>query len=58
MVNQEIRSKAAGSGVKLYKVAEAIGVRDSAFSRMLRKELPEEKKAQILAIIDRLAQEV
>lgn len=58
MVNQEIRSKAAGSGVKLYKVAEAIGVRDSAFSRMLRTELPAEKKAQILEIIDRLAQEV
>lgn len=55
MVNVEIRAKAAGSGVKLYKIADAIGMRDSAFSRMLRKELPEEKKAQILEIIERLS---
>ena len=58
MVNKEIRSKAAGSGVKLYKIAEAVGMRDSSFSRLLRKELPEEKKAEILATIDRLALEV
>ena len=57
MVNVEIRAKAAGSGVKMYKIAEAFGMRDSAFSRLLRKELSKEQKAQVLAIIDELAKE-
>lgn len=57
MVNVEIRAKAAGSGVKMYKIAEALGMRDSAFSRLLRKELSKEQKAQVLAIIDELAKE-
>ena len=57
MSNKEIRNAAGGHGLRLGEVAEAIGMNESAFSRKLRKELPEEEKQRILGIIDRLAQE-
>lgn len=57
MSNKEIRNAAGGHGLRLWEVAEAIGMNESAFSRKLRKELPEEEKQRILGIIDRLAQE-
>lgn len=43
--------------MKLWQVAEAIGMNESAFSRKLRKELTPEEKQRILDAIDRLAQE-
>lgn len=57
MSNNEIRNAAGGCGLRLWQVAEAIGMNESAFSRKLRKELPQDEKARILAVIDRLAQE-
>lgn len=57
MNNKEIRNAAGGYGLKLWQVAEAIGMNESAFSRKLRRELPQEEKQRILAAIDRLAQE-
>lgn len=57
MNNKEIRNAAGGHGLKLWEVAEAIGMNESAFSRKLRKELPPEEKQRILDAIDRLAQE-
>lgn len=57
MNNKEIRNAAGGHGLKLWQVAEAIGMNESAFSRKLRKELPPEEKEKILAAIDGLAKE-
>ena len=57
MCNKEIRSAAKNAGVRLWQVAAAYGISDGNFSRKLRKELPQEEKEKILAIIDRLAQE-
>ena len=57
MNNKEIRNAAGGYGLKLWQVAEAIGMNESAFSRKLRRELPQEEKQRILAAIDRLVQE-
>ena len=57
MNNKEIRNAAGGYGLKLWQVAEAIGMNESAFSRKLRKELPQEEKAKILEAIHRLARE-
>ena len=57
MNNKEIRNAAGGHGLKLWEVAEAIGMNESAFSRKLRKELPAEETARILTIIDALAKE-
>lgn len=58
MANQDIRRAAGGVGVKLWQVANALGVNDSTLSRKLRKELPPDEKEKIFSIIDQLAKEV
>lgn len=55
--NFEIRSKAKAHSVKLWEIANELGITDSTFSRKLRKELPEEEKSRILSIIDKLSAE-
>ena len=54
MTNQEIKLKAAGSGVKLWEIAEKLGINDGNLSRKLRHELPDEMKQEILSIIDEI----
>ena len=56
MTNREIKLAAAGAGVKLWQVADAMGIADCSLSRKLRRELPDEEKARILAIIADLAE--
>lgn len=58
MTNQDIRLAAAGAGVKLWQVADALGIADSSLSRKLRKELSEEEKSRIFLIIKELSQGV
>jgi len=55
MANNDIRLTAAGAGVKLWEIADELGITDSSFSRWLRKELPSEKKAKINEIIKKLS---
>lgn len=57
MHNKEIRVAAKNAGICLWEIAEAYGINDGNFSRKLRKELPQEEKDKILAIIDKLAKE-
>ncbi len=57
MCNKDIKLKAAGSGVPLWKVADQLGIADTSLSRKLRKELPAEEKEKIFDIIDQLAAE-
>ena len=54
MTNLEIRRTAAAAGVKLWQVADALGIADSSFSRKLRKELPAAEQEKILGIIKEL----
>lgn len=54
MANEAIREKAKKSGVRLWEVAEKIGVADSTFCRQLRRELPEARQQLILHAIDEL----
>ena len=58
MQNQDIRRAAAGAGVKLWQIAEAMHMADSSLSRKLRHELPPEEKARVLAVIRSLSGEV
>ena len=58
MNNQDIRRAAAKAGVKLWQIADALGITDSSFSRKLRKELPREDKDCIFSVIERLSREV
>lgn len=56
--NKTIRNAAKEKGVKLWQIADEIGINDGNFSRKLRHELPPEETAMILAIIDKLAEGV
>lgn len=58
MHNQDIRRTAAGAGVKLWQIADALGIADCSLSRKLRKELPQEEKNRIFGIIQELSAEV
>lgn len=58
MKNMDIRDYAKKQKVNLWEVSERLGyAHETAFSRILRHELPEDKKAEIYAIIDKLAAE-
>lgn len=55
MSNKDIRDYARIKDVKLWQIAEKLNLCDSNFSRLLRHELSDEKKAEIKDIIDNLA---
>lgn len=56
MHNVDIRQYALEKRVKLWEVSEKLGYsHESAFSRLLRHELTEDKKQEIRNIIDELA---
>lgn len=55
-MNKELKKYASSKGVRLWRVAEELGTSDSGFSRMLRHEFPEERKQEIIRIIDELAE--
>jgi len=53
-INRELRQYARAADVAQWQIAESMGVCEMTVSRMLRKELSEEKTAEIRAIIDAL----
>ena len=55
--NQAIRKAALVKGVRLWQVAEALGVHENTLSRRLRTELPQEEQERILSIINELGKE-
>lgn len=58
MNNQGIRRTAAAAGVRLWQIAEALGIADCSLSRKLRRELPAEEKEKIFGIIRDLSEGV
>lgn len=56
MKNTELRGYAEKRGVKLWELAEAIGITDSTMSRKLRKELPDDDRKKYLSLIDFVAE--
>lgn len=54
--NQELREYARNKDVKLWEVAEVLGINDGNFSRKLRKELTDTERDNILSIIDKVAE--
>lgn len=57
MKNIDIRQYALQKRVKLWEVSEKLGYsHESAFSRLLRHELTEDKKQEIRKIIDELSE--
>ena len=57
MRNKDLRDYARIKDVRLWRIAEKLNLLDSNFSRLLRRELPEERKEEIKAIIDELSSE-
>lgn len=57
LANTEIRDAAKRNGVRLWQVAEGIGITDATFSRKLRRELPADEREKVLNVIDKLAAE-
>ncbi len=56
MKNIDLRDYAKERNVNLWEVSERLGYsHETAFSRVLRHELQDDKKAEIKAIIDELA---
>lgn len=55
--NQDIRQEAKKSSVTLWQIAEILKISEPTITRKLRKELPEEEKAEIFAIIQDLKRE-
>ena len=53
--NKSIKDTARAKGVKLWEVAEKLGICDTTFSRRLRRQLQPEETARILAIIDEIS---
>ena len=53
--NIDIRIEIQKSRFRSYQIAGAMGMSETSFSRMLRRELPQSKKEQIFAAIERLA---
>lgn len=56
-VNAEIREAAKQAGVRLWRVADRLGINDGNFSRKLRRELKPDEKAMVLKIIRELEKE-
>lgn len=55
--NMDIRDAANKAGIALWRIADRYGLSDSNFSKLLRKELNEEKRDKIFNIIEELRKE-
>lgn len=55
--NASIREKAKCYGVRLWQIADALGMQESFFSKKLRKEIPADEKEKIMTIIEQLSKE-
>lgn len=55
--NQDIRNYAQSKNVRLWEVADKLGINDGNFSRRLRKELPDSEKQKLYAIVDNIVAE-
>ena len=56
MANNDIKKEIKSSNLYQWQVAEALKMHDSNFSKMLRHELPEDKKEKIRSVIKELSQ--
>lgn len=54
-MNDEIRKAAKIANVRLWQVAEEIGISDFTLSRRLRHELPQKEKVEMLKAIQSVA---
>ena len=53
--NQDIRDYAAQKGVYFWEIAMQLGVSEPTMTRWMRVELPEDKRREIVQIIEKIA---
>ena len=58
MKNKDIRAAIADAGLRMWQVAEALNIADTTFCRKLRRELSDEDKERVYAVIAELSKEV
>lgn len=51
MCNEMIRQEMKSSGIYCWQVADALNIAESTFYRMMRHELPENRKAEVLQAV-------
>lgn len=54
-MNEDIKAYARLNKVKLWQIADALGITDTQFSRKLRYELEPDMKRKIMKLIDQIA---
>lgn len=52
MTNRDIRRAISTAHVKHWEVADVLGIHENTFYRMMRHELPDDKRQQILSAIE------
>lgn len=52
--NQDIKNFILKNNLKFWQIAEKLNINDGNFSRLLRKELTNEKKDEIFEIVNQL----
>ena len=57
MNNGEIKKYAAEKKVRIWQIADKLGIADYSLSRKLRHELPDEEKVRIIKLIDEISAE-
>lgn len=57
VANEAIREHARIKDVKMWQIAESLGIGDTTLCRRMRHEIPEDRKQEILDAIDRIADE-
>lgn len=57
MANKDIKLAAAGAGVRMWQIADELGIRDCNLSRKLRHEISDDEKERIFTIIEKLSKQ-
>ena len=57
MANKDIRKAARIADIPIWKIAMVLGISEPTIFRWLRTELPDDKKAAVMAAIDKLSKE-
>jgi len=55
MANDDIKRFITTAHIKCWEVADALGIHENTFFRMMRHELPEGKRQQIMSVIENIA---
>ena len=53
--NHVIKNRARELGVCLWEIADALGISEATMTRLMRSEVSEEKRDELLQAIDRIA---